>query len=57
MARIALSAAGVLLALWLVFGFLIPAVFATLKFLFLVALAALGVVLLVTVAARFLAGD
>lgn len=53
MARIVLSVAGVLLALWLVFGFLIPALFATLKFLLFFALAAFAVVALVTLVGRF----
>lgn len=53
MARIVLSVAGILLALWLVFGFLIPALFATLKFLLFFAIAAFVVVALVTLVGKF----
>ncbi|MEW9530855.1 hypothetical protein [Microbispora sp. NPDC049125] len=48
MARTALAVVGIILAIWLVFGFVIPALFATLKFLLLFAFIALVVVAAIT---------
>ncbi|GAA4573390.1 hypothetical protein GCM10023193_67020 [Planotetraspora kaengkrachanensis] len=47
-----LTVVGVILALWLIFGFVIPALFATLKFLLLVALIAVVVVAVITVVGK-----
>ncbi|GAA4592102.1 hypothetical protein GCM10023194_53100 [Planotetraspora phitsanulokensis] len=47
-----LTVVGVILALWLIFGFVIPAVFATLKFLLLVAVIAAVVVGVITVVGK-----
>jgi hypothetical protein len=52
MARIVLTVVGVILALWLIFGFVIPALFATLKFLLVFALIALVVVVAITVVGK-----
>jgi hypothetical protein len=52
MARTVLTVVGVILALWLIFGFVIPALFATLKFLLVVALIALAVVAVITVVGK-----
>ncbi|MEU7885524.1 hypothetical protein AB0B54_08480 [Microbispora bryophytorum] len=52
MARTVLTVLGILLALWLVFGFVIPALFATLKFLLIIGIIALVVVAVVTVVGK-----
>ncbi|GIH65152.1 hypothetical protein [Microbispora siamensis] len=52
MARTVLTVLGILLALWLVFGFVIPALFATLKFLLIIGIIALVVVIAVTVVGK-----
>lgn len=52
MARIVLTVLGILAALWLVFGFVIPALFATLKFLLILGVVALVVVAAVTVVGK-----
>jgi hypothetical protein len=52
MARTVLSILGILLAVWLVFAFVIPALFATLKFLLMFALIAAVVVVAVTLVSR-----
>ncbi|MBP2706304.1 hypothetical protein JOL79_21060 [Microbispora sp. RL4-1S] len=52
MARIALTVLGIILAVWLVFGFVIPALFATLKFLFMIAVIAFIVVAVITVVGK-----
>ncbi|WP_214108094.1 hypothetical protein [Acrocarpospora catenulata] len=52
MARTALTVVGIILAIWLVVSFLIPALFATLKFLLVFALIALAVVATITVLGR-----
>ncbi|GGO13167.1 hypothetical protein GCM10010116_26530 [Microbispora rosea subsp. aerata] len=52
MARIVLTVLGILAALWLVFGFVIPALFATLKFLFVIGIIALVAVVAVTVVGK-----
>ncbi|GIH49212.1 hypothetical protein SAMN05421833_115152 [Microbispora rosea] len=52
MARTVLTVLGILLALWLVFGLVIPALFATLKFLFIIGIIALVVVVAVTVVGK-----
>ncbi|MBE3008293.1 hypothetical protein IL992_03705 [Microbispora sp. NEAU-D428] len=52
MARTVLTVLGILLALWLVFGFVIPALFATLKFLLIIGIIALVVVVAVTVVGK-----
>ncbi|MFC0865051.1 MULTISPECIES: hypothetical protein [Sphaerimonospora] len=53
MARIALTVLGIILAIWLVFGFIIPALFATLKFLFIFAIVAFLVVATITMIGKF----
>ncbi|SDH85629.1 hypothetical protein SAMN05421505_12488 [Sinosporangium album] len=53
MGRILLAVLGGLLALYLLFGFLIPALFATLKFLFVLVVIALVVVAGVTLVGKF----
>ncbi|OPG13922.1 hypothetical protein B1L11_05305 [Microbispora sp. GKU 823] len=50
--RTVLTVLGILLALWLVFGFVIPALFATLKFLLIIGIIALVVVVAVTVVGK-----
>lgn len=52
MARIALSVLGIILALWLVFGLVIPALFMTLKFLLIIAVIAFLVVAVVTMVGK-----
>ncbi|WP_185949672.1 hypothetical protein [Microbispora sp. KK1-11] len=52
MARTVLTVLGILLALWLVFGFVIPALFATLKFLLIIGIIALVVVVAITVVGK-----
>ncbi|MGI5162286.1 hypothetical protein [Microbispora sp. CA-102843] len=52
MARTVLTVLGILLALWLVFGFVIPALFATLKFLLIIGIIALVAVVAVTVVGK-----
>lgn len=52
MARTVLTVLGILLALWLVFGFVIPALFATLKFLLIIGIIALVAVVVVTVVGK-----
>ncbi|MCT9931745.1 hypothetical protein N5079_16150 [Planotetraspora sp. A-T 1434] len=52
MARTVLTVLGILLALWLVFGFVIPALFATLKFLFIIAIIAFLVVAVITLVGK-----
>ncbi|GAA0395558.1 hypothetical protein Acor_72320 [Acrocarpospora corrugata] len=52
MARTALTVVGILLAIWLVVSFLIPALFATLKFLLIFALIALAVVVTITLVGK-----
>ncbi|ETK34865.1 MULTISPECIES: hypothetical protein [Microbispora] len=52
MARTALTVLGIILAVWLVFGFVIPALFATLKFLFVIAVIAFLVVAAITVVGK-----
>ncbi|GII56186.1 hypothetical protein Pth03_45750 [Planotetraspora thailandica] len=52
MARTVLTVVGILLALWLIFGFVIPALFATLKFLLIIAIIAAGVVAAITVVGK-----
>lgn len=52
MARIALTVLGIIFALWLVFGFIIPALFATLKFLLLLAIVAFFVVAAITLVGK-----
>ncbi|GAB3148315.1 hypothetical protein GCM10027161_44770 [Microbispora hainanensis] len=52
MARTVLTVLGILLALWLVFGFVIPALFATLKFLLIIGIVALVAVVVVTVVGK-----
>lgn len=52
MVRIALSVLGILLALWLVFGVVIPALFMTLKFLLILAVIAFLVVAAITVVGK-----
>ncbi|MGI5493201.1 hypothetical protein [Microtetraspora malaysiensis] len=48
MARTVLTVLGVVLAIWLVFAFIIPALFATLKFLLMFAIIAFLVVAAIT---------
>ncbi|GLX02217.1 hypothetical protein [Microtetraspora sp. NBRC 16547] len=48
MARTVLTVLGIILALWLVFAFIIPALFATLKFLLMFAIIAVLVVVAIT---------
>jgi hypothetical protein len=52
MARTVLIVAGIILALWLLFGFVIPALFVTLKFLLIVAIIAAAVVVVITVVGK-----
>jgi hypothetical protein len=52
MARTVLTVLGILLALWLVFGFVIPALFATLKFLLIIGIIALVVVVAITLVGK-----
>lgn len=52
MARIVLTVLGILLALWLVFGLVIPALFATLKFLLIIGIIAFVAVAVVTVVGK-----
>ena len=52
MARTVLSILGIILALWLVFAFVIPALFATLKFLLMFAIIAAIVVFAITLVSR-----
>ncbi|GAB3881146.1 hypothetical protein GCM10027612_09810 [Microbispora bryophytorum subsp. camponoti] len=52
MARTVLTVLGILLAVWLVFGFVIPALFATLKFLLIIGIIALVAVAVVTVVGK-----
>jgi hypothetical protein len=52
MARIALTVLGIILAVWLVFGFVIPALFATLKILLVLAVIAFVVVAAITVVGK-----
>ncbi|WP_169949233.1 hypothetical protein [Microbispora sp. H11081] len=52
MARTVLTVVGILLALWLVFGFVIPALFATLKFLLIIGVIALVAVVAITVVGK-----
>lgn len=52
MARTVLTVLGILLAVWLVFGFVIPALFATLKFLLIIGIIALVAVVVVTVVGK-----
>jgi hypothetical protein len=52
MARIALTVLGIILAVWLVFGFVIPALFATLKILLVLAIIAFVVVAAITVVGK-----
>ncbi|MEZ0073714.1 hypothetical protein [Planotetraspora sp. GP83] len=52
MARTVLTVLGIILALWLVFGFVIPALFATLKFLFIIAIIAFLVVAAITLVGK-----
>jgi hypothetical protein len=53
MTRTVMTVLGVVLALWLVFAFIIPALFATLKFLLMFALIAGLVVVAITVLGKF----
>ncbi len=52
MARTVLTVLGILLAVWLVIGFVIPALFATLKFLLIIGIIALVAVVVVTVVGK-----
>jgi len=52
MARTVLSVVGIILAVWLVFAFIIPALFATIEFLLMFALIAAVVVAAVTLVSR-----
>lgn len=52
MARTVMTVVGILLALWLVFGFVIPALFATLKFLLIIGVIALVAVVAITVVGK-----
>ncbi len=52
MARTVLTVLGILLAVWLVIGFVIPALFATLKFLLIIGIIALVAVVAVTVVGK-----
>ncbi|WP_208801663.1 hypothetical protein [Microbispora triticiradicis] len=52
MTRTVLTVLGILLALWLVFAFIIPALFATLKFLLIIGIVAAVAVLAVTVVGK-----
>ncbi|WP_169808647.1 hypothetical protein [Microtetraspora niveoalba] len=52
MARTVLTVLGIILALWLVFAFIIPALFATLKFLLVLAIIAFLVVAAVTLVGK-----
>jgi hypothetical protein len=52
MGRIALTVLGIILAIWLVFGFLIPALFATLKFLLIIGVVAFLAVAAITVVGK-----
>ncbi|MFB9718717.1 hypothetical protein [Planobispora longispora] len=53
MGRIVMAVLGGILALYMVFGLVLPALFGLFKFLFVLAMVAFLVVLVVTVAAKF----